>query len=81
MALGFWIIGLYGFDILLQWTWLQLKLALVAIIIWFHWYCGRLLSDFAEDKNTRSERFYRIINEIPTIPMILIIILAVVKPF
>lgn len=81
VLLGFWIIGLYGFDIILQWTWLQLKLALVAIIIWFHWYCGQLLKDFAEDKNTRPERFYRIINEIPTIPMILIIILAVVKPF
>ncbi len=80
VALGIWILGLYGFEVIYQWTWLQLKLILVAIIIWFHWYCGRLLTVFAEDKNTRPERFYRMINEIPTIPMILIVILAVVKP-
>ena len=81
VALGIWIMGIYGFEVSLQWTWLQIKLALVAIIICFHWYCGQLLKVFAADANTRPERFYRIINEIPTIPMIAIIILAVVKPF
>lgn len=81
VALGIWMIGLYGFNILLEWYWLQVKLVLVAIIIWFHWYCGQLVKVFARDENTRPERFYRMINEIPTLPMVLIIILAVVKPF
>lgn len=81
VGLGFWLMSIYGFENAIQWTWLQLKLALVAVVIWFHFYCGRLLRVFAEDKNTRPERFYRMINEIPTIPMILIVILAVVRPF
>jgi len=81
VGLGFWLIGIYGFEVIMQWTWLQLKLALVAVVIWFHWYCGHLLKVFAEDNNRRPERFYRMINEVPTIPMILIVILAVVKPF
>ena len=81
VALGILLIGQYGFDVLLAWTWLQLKLILVAIIIWFHWYCGRLVQIFERDENDKGERFYRMINEIPTIPMILIVILAVVKPF
>lgn len=81
VALGFALIWQYGFNVILEWTWLQLKLFLVAIIIWFHWYCGRLVEVFARDENDKGDRFYRIINEIPTIPMILIVILAVVKPF
>ena len=81
VVLGIWLIGIYGFEVVLQWTWLQLKLALVAVILWFHWYCGQLVKTFARDENSRPERFYRMINEIPTLPMIFIVILAVVKPF
>ena len=81
LGFGFWLMSIYGFDNAIQWTWLQLKLALVTIIVWFHFYCGHLLRVFAKDNNNRPERFYRMINEVPTIPMILIVILAVVRPF
>ena len=77
---GFWLIGIYGWEILLEWQWLQIKLFLVAIVLGFHVYCGKLLKDFANDNNQHTEKFYRLINEIPTLPLIIIIIMAVVKP-
>lgn len=81
IALGFWLVALYGFDILLQWHWLQVKLFFVLILVFFHGYCGKLLKDFARDNNQHSERFYRLINEIPVLPLIIIIVMAVVRPF
>ncbi len=78
--LGVWLINIWGWEILLQWHWLQIKLLFVVILIGFHLYCGKLLKDFADDNDQHSERFYRIINEIPVIPLIVITILAVVKP-
>jgi len=78
---GVWLIYIYGWEILLQWQWLQIKLIFVTVLVIFHWYCGKLLKDFANDDNQHSEKFYRIINEIPVIPLIVITILAVVKNF
>jgi len=78
---GFWLIGIWGIDILFQQLWLQVKLFFVVILIVFHVYCGSLLKHFAKDDNQHSEKFYRLINEIPVIPLIVIIIMAVVRPF
>ena len=61
--------------------WLLAKLALVAILIGYHIYCGKLLRKFAEDRNTHGHVFYRWFNELPVILLIAIVILAVVKPF
>jgi protoporphyrinogen IX oxidase len=54
---------------------------LVLIMTGFHgWFAG-MVRAFAEDRNTRPQRFYRIINEVPTVLMILVVILVIVKPF
>jgi len=61
--------------------WLQAKLALVFALVSYHGACFALLQQFAGDRNTRSERWYRVFNEIPALLLIGIVILAVVKPF
>ena len=61
--------------------WLQIKFVLVIILSGLHGFLVGCWRGFAEDRNTRSERFYRILNEIPAVLMIFIVILAVVKPF
>lgn len=78
-----WILGLY-----LAWSghwftagWFHAKLTLVLIMSGVHGFLSARVRDFAQDKNTRSAKFYRIINEVPTILMILIVILVIVKPF
>lgn len=81
LMMGLWMLYLYGWDWLTHTTWFQVKLGLILLLGWFHYYCGVLLNDFANHKNQKPEKFYRLINEIPVIPLIGIIILAVVKPF
>ena len=78
-----WLAGLF-----LAWSghwfsssWLHAKLALVIILSGVHGFFSRWVKDFAADRNTLSQKFYRIINEVPTVLMILIVILVVVKPF
>lgn len=61
--------------------WLHAKLALALALAGFHGLCGRWRKDFARGKNARGARFYRIANEIPTLLMIGIVLLAVLKPF
>jgi protoporphyrinogen IX oxidase len=61
--------------------WLRVKLILVAALIAYHFYCYRLAADFARDANRRSSKWYRAFNEIPSLLLIGIVILAVVKPF
>ena len=61
--------------------WLHGKLVLAAGLLAVHIVMGRGCRDFAEDKNTRTGKFYRIMNEVPTVLMIGIVILVVVQPF
>jgi putative membrane protein len=62
-------------------TWFQLKFILVIILSGMHGFFVRCWRDFANDRNTRSGRFYRIVNEVPALLMVLIVILVIVKPF
>jgi putative membrane protein len=62
-------------------TWLHIKLALVLVLIGYHVYCGKIVADFRNDRNTRNDRFYRMLNEFPTLVLIAVVILVVVKPF
>jgi len=78
-----WLAGLY-----LAWSghwytsgWFHAKLALVLVLSGVHGFFSRLVKDFAADRNTRDQKFFRIINEVPTILMIFIVILVIVKPF
>ena len=68
----------------LDWSsdiWIYPKLALVALLAAFHGLLARWRRDFAADRNRRSVRFYRMANEVPTLAMIGIVVLVVVKPF
>jgi putative membrane protein len=61
--------------------WFHAKFLLVIVLSGFHGFLSRRRKDFAKDANTRSQRFYRMINEVPAVLMIVIVILVVVKPF
>ena len=61
--------------------WLHAKLALVAILVVYHLYCGKLLGDFKRDGNRHSHVWYRWFNELPVVLLLGIVILAVVQPF
>ena len=61
--------------------WLQVKFVLVLAMSGVHGFLAGCVRTFARDANTRPQRFYRMINEVPTVLMVLIVILAVVKPF
>ncbi len=65
----------------LQLAWLQVKFALVAVLIAYHVLCGKLVRAFAENRNSRSAKWFRAFNEVPSLLLIAIIILAIVKPF
>jgi len=80
LVLGGWLLSL-NFDYYLSSVWMQVKLTLVALLVGFHLYCGYLLKAFANDKNTKSHKFFRVLNEVPVFMLVAIVILAVVKPF
>jgi protoporphyrinogen IX oxidase len=61
--------------------WWQAKFVLVLVLTGLHGYFARCVRSFADDRNERPARFYRFLNEAPTILMIFIVVLAVVKPF
>ena len=61
--------------------WLHIKLTLVAVLIAYHFYCRKLMRDFAQRRNTRSSKWFRVFNEVPSLLLIAIVALAVVKPF
>lgn len=61
--------------------WLHAKLALVIAMSGAQGFFGRCIRDFAADRNVHSHKFYRIINEVPTLLMIAVVILVIVKPF
>jgi putative membrane protein len=61
-------------------SWLYAKLAGVALLIGYHLWCGKLLSDFKHDRNTKSHVWYRWFNEVPIVLLLAIVALAVVKP-
>jgi putative membrane protein len=66
---------------LMNMHWLHAKLTLVAGLVAYHIWCGRIVQTFRRGANRRSERWYRAFNEVPTVFLIAIVILAVVKPF
>lgn len=73
---GLWLWLGYG----ISGGWLHAKLFLVIVLIAYHYYCGRLLTNFKQDQNRHGHIFYRWFNEIPVIILIAIVILVVVKP-
>ena len=79
-----WIFGLIlisslGFEVFST-NWIKLKLFSVTLLTLYHFYLSKLLNDFKFDQNTKSSKFFRIINEVPTILLILIVFIVVFKP-
>lgn len=77
--LGLWLLARN--PVLLETGWMRAKLALVALLIAYHAWNWRLLRDFAAGRNARSPRWYRWFNEIPSLLLIGIVLLAVARPF
>jgi putative membrane protein len=78
VAFGLWMWLGYG----VEGAWLHAKVAFVAVLVVFHVYLGWLLRDFACDRNRHGHVFYRWINEIPALPLLIVIVwLVVAKPF
>lgn len=79
-----WVFGLWMvFAGFVDWSsiWPWVKAAMVILLSGFHGFLSRWRRDFAEDRNVRPAKFYRAINEIPTVIMIVIVIMVIVKPF
>jgi putative membrane protein len=76
---GLILISIIGFEIFLT-LWLKLKIILVILLTIYHFYLGRLLDDFKLDQNVKSSKFFRIINEAPTILLILVVFIVIFKP-
>jgi len=78
LVFGLWLMWGFGID----GGWLHVKLVLVGVLVVLHVYLGRLLRDFAGDRNRHGHVFYRWLNEIPALPLLVAIVwLAVAKPF
>tara|TARA_B100000963_G_scaffold214830_1_gene187392 strand:+ start:2089 stop:2520 length:432 start_codon:yes stop_codon:yes gene_type:complete len=79
-----WLFGLLlihslGFAIFAE-LWMQIKIVLVTILTYYHFLLGKFLNEFAMDNNTKTSKFFRIINEIPTIILIVVVFVVIFKP-
>jgi protoporphyrinogen IX oxidase len=87
MTIGAAIAAIFGLAMILRagdyllMHWLQVKLVLVLVVIGYHGACLALLQQFAADRNTRPERWFRLFNEVPALLLVAIVILVTVKPF
>lgn len=81
--LAAWIFGLWLMVLIEAWEfgWFVSKLLLVLVLTFFHMAAAGWVREFASDQRKRSQRFYRVVNEIPAVIMILVVALVVVKPF
>lgn len=81
LLFGFWMLQSYAWQLYKGMGWLHLKLALIFILILFHFYCDYLRRQFQKDKNKHSSKFYRWLNEFPVLILVAVILLSVLKPF
>jgi putative membrane protein len=87
MTIGALLAAVFGLAMLavvpgyLDQAWMHAKLACVAVLIAYHFFCTTLMRDLRDKKNVRSQKWYRIFNEVPALLLIVIVVLVVVKPF
>ncbi|MDT8406348.1 MAG: CopD family protein [Methylococcales bacterium] len=81
LLFGVWMLADYAWAMYHSAGWLHAKLFLIALMVVYHVQCGRWLWAFKHDNNTRSHVYYRWMNEVPVLFLVLVIWLAVVKPF
>ena len=80
LVFGFWLMYEYAWAAYGKMMWLHIKLTLIALLVGFHFYCGKLVKDFATDNNRHGHVWYRWFNEFPVIILFAVILLAVLKP-
>ena len=81
IGFGLWLMIDYAWAAYAHMWWLQIKLALVAALVAYHFYCGRIIRELADGRNRRSHVWFRWFNELPVLVLFTVVILAVVKPF
>ena len=81
IGLGLWMLHAYTWEVYKFSIWLYLKLGLVSMLCVFHLYCGHLRKKFYQDKNNHTHTFYRWLNEVPTVILITVVFLTILKPF
>ena len=78
-SFGILLIHSLGFSIFFE-IWMQIKGVSILLLTYYHFYLGKNIQLFAEDNNKKSSRFFRIINEIPTVLLIVIVFIVIFKP-
>jgi len=81
VVFGLWMLWAGAWSAYSGMMWLHIKLLLVALLVAYHFWCGRLVKAFAEGRNHHSERWYRWFNELPVFLLLAIVLLASLKPF
>ena len=76
---GVLLIHSLGFNIFAE-MWMQIKTISVIILTYYHFLLGKYLNDFAINDNKKSSKFYRVINEVPTIILIVVVFVVIFKP-
>ncbi|MCB1756839.1 MAG: CopD family protein [Gammaproteobacteria bacterium] len=78
---GFWLLSYWPMAAIAGMGWLHIKLTLVVVLWFYHYWCRKLVIDFREDRNTHSHKWYRWFNEAPSVLLIVIILLVELQPF
>ncbi|MCZ6881573.1 MAG: CopD family protein [Gammaproteobacteria bacterium] len=81
LVFGTWLLIDYAWEAYAQMLWLKIKLLLVALLVAYHFYCGKMIRQLASKTSQRSHIWFRWFNEVPVLILFAVVILAVVKPF
>ena len=81
LIFGGWLMFDYAWQAYADVLWLKIKLVLVITLVGYHFYCGKIIKDLASNSNHRGHIWFRWFNEFPGIILVVVVILAVVKPF
>ena len=81
LIFGIWMLWDYAWSAYGSMGWLHVKLVLVTVLVGYHFWCGKLVRIFKDDRNQRSHVWYRWFNEVPVLFLFAIVLLASLKPF
>ncbi len=81
LVFGTWMLFAGAWEAYSSMMWLHIKLLLVAVLVGYHFWCGKLMRDFRHGRNRHSHQWYRWFNEFPLFLLVAIVLLAVFKPF